>query len=334
MSLALITTTVNIPKVLELYRAYGSYVVMFVAGDARTPKQTIDFCKTVNARYLSMEEQHDLYPELSERIGRNTIARRNIALLEALKTGWQVIVTIDDDNWPMDRDYFAHFGQIFRWPFTGLQVQGGYSRWFDVGRLLDPVAPHRGFPLEVPSTYEIAHVIQAKIGVAAGICFGDPDISAITRIANRPIVAHGSALLTAGIAVAPDTWTVFNSQNTAFIRALAPCFLMLPQVGRYDDILASIIAQKIMRSLGLQVHFGKPFVWQQRNSHNLIKDLQAEIWGYANIFSIAGTIDRTILPEGTIIEQLRNLWRVIQPQLPDGSLALANTWLDTCEAIA
>ena len=89
---------------------------------------------------------------------------------------------------------------------------------------------------------------------------------------GRPIVHRVSELLRAGIVVNPKTThTVFNSQNTAVIRELAPAFFMVPQWGRYDDIFASLMVQRLMRERGLVTHFGQPFVWQQRNAHDLLK---------------------------------------------------------------
>ena len=110
---------------------------------------------------------------------------------------------------------------------------------------------------------------------------------------------------------------------------------MLPQIGRYNDIFASIVAQKIMRGLNLQVHFGKPFVWQQRNKHNLVTDLKNELWGYENIWPIAGHIDRLVLPLGnpSVIDKLRDIYLAVDPYLPGGVLPLANCWLDECQKL-
>ncbi len=337
MRTALITTTINVPKVLDLYRAHGSEVEIFVAADEKTPQLVEEFCGSKAINYLTLSSQDYLYPELSRLIGRNTIARRNIALLEALKWGAEIIVTVDDDNIPIASDYFDQFEIALATPFSGVQVRG-ISHWFDVGNFLDPPSPHRGFPLETLNAYEVEYAVDAKVGVAAGICLGDPDIAAFTRLARHPTVYRGSQLLDAGVVVSPDTWTVFNSQNTAFLRELAPCFLMLPQIGRYDDIFASIVAQKIMYDRGLQVHFGKPYVWQQRNPHNLVSDLKKELWGYENIWPISNHIAKLVLPlnGAGMIEQLRDLYLAIDPFMPawhTSALELATVWLDECDKI-
>ena len=295
MKTALITTTINIPVVLQLYRKLDPSVFFFVAADRKTPLEAYQLCADIpDCEIYSPDRQTELGYECSSLLGWNTIARRNIALLEALKWGADVIVTIDDDNIPANPLYFSSFN--FWILFNGLEATSA-SGWFDVGTLLDPISPHRGFPHTEASPPIFRPVVDAKIGVAAGICLGDPDISAVTRIANAPTVHRVSELLRAGIVTDPRvTRTVFNSQNTAFIRELAPCFLMVPQFGRYDDIFASLVAQRVMANLGLYVHFGQPFVWQQRNQHDLLKDLAAEQWGAENILDIAEALSTTKFP--------------------------------------
>ena len=44
MNTALVTTTINVPKVLSLYRRLDRDVRFFVAGDLKTPAETIEFC--------------------------------------------------------------------------------------------------------------------------------------------------------------------------------------------------------------------------------------------------------------------------------------------------
>ena len=82
---------------------------------------------------------------------------------------------------------------------------------------------------------------------------------------------------------------------------------MSPVLGRYDDIIASLVCQKAMRHLGTCVHFGEPFVFQQRNEHDLIKDLKAELWGMENILAVAEFLDRP-LSRGTSVNYTIQQW--------------------------
>lgn len=343
MKTALITTTINVPTVLSLYRKLDPDVRFFVAVEKDIKK-----CDPVTEWTLANIPNSWVVccgnPEYkcSDLIGWNTVARRNIALLEALKWGADVIVTIDDDNIPIRRDYFHDFQRLFdtRYPSHFAQMPNimvDETEWFDVGTLLDPVSPHRGFPHDRRETPSFTSVIDAKVGVAAGVCLGDPDICAVTRIARAPVVHQVSELLRAGIVVDPRrTHTVFNSQNTAFIRELAPCFLMVPSYGRYDDIFASLVAQRVMRERGYHVHFGSPLVWQQRNPHNLLRDLAQEQWGAEHILEFSAWLDsfhgvHDVV--GFLEVMATNLPRFIMERCPRGTQELWLAWLQDCESV-
>lgn len=361
MKTALILTTINVPKVLELYRAHSEDVRFFVAMDKKTPDAAFEFCnKMDNCEALS---EHGRYYKCSELIGWNTIARRNIAMLEALKWGADQIVVVDDDNYPIDSNYFGAFESALYCPFDGIQATSE-SGWFDVGTLLDPVAPHRGFPHVKKSPGVFTHRVGAKVGVAAGICLGDPDIDARTRIVSAPIVHRVSELLRAGIVVDPagerrielayddspepwgraaipthratsrGTWTVYNSQNTSIIRELAPAFFMFPQYRRFDDILASLTVQRLMREKGYVTHFGTPFVFQQRNKHDLLKDLAAEQWGSEHILDFAAWLDGFVFTgKERVTDQLRIMYHNPASWMPKGITELMAAWCDDCDSV-
>lgn len=296
MKVALVTTTINVPHVLKLYRKLGPDVKFFIALDKNAAFKQIAAADN-GAGFMNGDRRCSWFTptwqeqySCSELIGWNCIQRRNIATLEALKWGADIIVSVDDDNLALTPTYFEIFERVLA-GYSGLKASS-LSDWFDVGTLLDPVSPHRGFPRSKKSEPVFNSICDAKIGVAAGIVLGDPDIDACTRMVNGPIVHRVSELLRSGIVVDLHCKTVFNSQNTAFIRQLAPAFFMFPGLGRYDDICASLVMQRIMREKGLHVHFGQPFVIQQRNAHDLIKDLKAEIWGMAHVERFASFLDR------------------------------------------
>ena len=303
MKIALITTTVNVPTVLALYRKLGPDVAFFVAADEKTPLEAYEFCASIpNCEIYSPDRQRDLGYACSELLGWNCVERRNIALLEAVKSKADIIVTVDDDNAGFDWGYFEKMNDALdnARPWFGLKASSP-TGWFDPGALLVPQTKHRGFPISVPSRPVFEPVIDAKIGVAQGLCLGDPDIDAVTRIATAPIIHSVSELGRAGIVVDNKCWTVFNTQNTAFIRELAPAMFQPPGTGRYSDIYASLITQRVMRERGLHVHFGQPFIWQQRNQHDLIRDLRQEIDGMANVWKLAECLDGILMEVGASV---------------------------------
>ena len=106
MKLALITTTIYVPHALLRYRELNKEVMFFIAGDRKTPHQEVRRLVSTlgNAVYYSDTEQEKLGYRSSQVIGWNQVQRRNIALLEALKYGADIIITVDDDNVPLDID--------------------------------------------------------------------------------------------------------------------------------------------------------------------------------------------------------------------------------------
>lgn len=335
MKAALCTTTIHTPIALKAFRAINPDVRFFVALDQNTPEEAVNFCAydLPNTQVVYIQDQQKW--KCSELIGWQNIQRRNLAVLEALAWGAQVLIMWDDDNLFLDPAYFDHIAYAFSAPFNGIKVSSP-GKWFDVGQLLDPVAPHRGFPHQVKSDWRADSVVDAKVGVAAGICLGDPDISAVTRIANHPTVHCVSELLRSGIVVDNQTWTVFNSQNTAFVRELAPAMLLCPQFKRYDDIVASLVCQRVMRERGYHVHFGQPFVWQQRNEHDLTRDLSDELWGMTHLPTIARWLDHTpFVTSGSISGMVRDIYADMSHSgwCPPGVGELAHAWLADIEQV-
>jgi hypothetical protein len=352
MKVGLITTTVNVPMVLRLYRRLDSDVRFFVAVE-NDPVQAGRIQSWLYENVSNAATTCVGHPEYkcSDLTGWCTIARRNIALLEALKWGADVIVTIDDDNIPVDEDYFRSFRSVLdsdafapRIPFHGIKANGGFG-WFDPCSLQFPVGGRRvvqrGFPQNAMMTafrgMAFGSVADAKIGVAQGMILGDPDTSAVDRISQRPEVHQVSELLRAGIVTDPkECYAPLNSQNLAFIRQLAPCFLMVPSYDRYDDIYASLVAQRVMREHNLFVHYGQPFAFQQRNPHNLLADLRKEQWGAEHILELAAWLD-AFQGQHDVIGMLRvmatNLPKFITERCPRGTQELWLAWLSDCEAV-
>ena len=337
MKTALITTTINVPRVLELYRKLDSEVRFFVALDQKTPEEAVNFLRydLSNTHCVFIQEQQQY--EHSELIGWNTVARRNIALLEALKWGAELIVTIDDDNIPLRQEYFWDFQKLLdnQWAWHGLQI-GDYL--LDPGQLSFPTdgidsVVQRGFPQSsLTSIRPVEPITNAKIGVAQGVILGDPDTSAVDRISRHPQVHQVSELLRAGVVVSQKAYTVFNTQNTAFLRELAPAMFCNPHFGRYDDIYASLITQRIMKERDLYVHLGQPFVWQERNDHDLLKDLAAEQWGAEHIIELINYLRRAPLPDASVTDQCRVLTEGCAI-FSDEMKACARAWYNDVEKV-
>ena len=337
MKIFFATTTIHIPRALAVF-SKTSYRDHFfcIAGDRKTPDlKVVTFLEDVpNHAYYGIDYQLRLGYTCSQLIGENCVERRNIALLEAVRLGADVIVFWDNDNFCSGVGYFEQMSVMANL-YAGLCVSSSHS-WVDPGCLLVPQTKHRGFPIDIKPDPIFSPVVDARIGVCAGLVLGDPDIDAVTRIATAPSIHQVSELARTGVVTDPRiTSTVFNSQNTAFVRELAPAMFQPPGVGRYSDIYASLICQRVMAERNLHVHFGQPFVWQQRNAHNLVDDLRQEIDGMANVQRFGEWLRLARLRDGSTLDQTRQLYAQIGKTdfMPEAAVAAANAYLDDIEMV-
>jgi hypothetical protein len=292
MKIALITTTINVPSVLALYRRFdpSASVRFFVAGDQKTDhSKTQAFCDSIG-ECIYLPPSRQTY-KCSDLIGWGCVQRRNIALLEAVKWGADIIITIDTDNYPVAPNFFHAIEERLTHSFTGLSLEG-VNGWVDPGWLIEPAIAHRGMPKRLDRIF-CRPAIARDVGVVACTVIGSCDLSAVDRVAadraNQPRRYTGSSLA-AGVVVYPDkSWTVFNTQAVAFRRELAPAIAAWSGVGRFDDICGSLLAQRIMREKGFCTYMGAPIVWHEheRSDAELTRNIKGEVWGYENIERLA-----------------------------------------------
>ena len=338
MSICLITTTINVPEVLRLYRAMDGRVKFIIAGDQKTNHEAvIDLCSELgDVVYLSPDDQEKLGYASSRAIGWNCIMRRSIALLLAIRMGNEIIITIDDDNIPADPTWFYHpFKMRLTKPYYGPMARG-HNGWFNIGDLFDPPVAHRGFPsFDVPHGFEMAFTVKADVGVVAGLWYGDPDINAAERIVKRPLVTRIADVLQRGLVVEAGTFAPFNSQNTAYTRELAPLMPVWPHVGRYDDIWSSFVAQRVMWETGDHLFYGPPFTWQERNPQSALRNLKDEMYGMSMTVQFCEDLRKLELGDGSPVEKLVRAYGALQefPYLPDALKAFLRAWVADLEEV-
>jgi len=307
MKTALITTTINVPRVLSLYRAHDPDVMFFVAGDLKTPPEAKEFCEQLgNCVYIS-PEAHKQWKHV-EHIGFNSDSLRNCALLAAMRWGADLIFSTDSDMIPSEERFWYDVRHPIYTAFNGLQL-GAKDYWFDAGDFTIPQARQRGLPVDgfFGCNYEM--VSGVKIGVAQGEILGIPDSDACTTIVNKPFIHSGTDILHCGFVVHPDAKAVFNSQLTAFRAELAPAFAQFYFAqGRNTDIFASLLMRRIMRERDLYTYFGPPIAFHARKLRDRLPDLKAERYGVDNIAAYADYLNRAPLPSDiSVVEQCRIL---------------------------
>ncbi len=308
MKTSIITTTINIPTFLcEYYKNLEKYghdqqeIGFIIVGDNRTPKITEDFVKhySVNrywTEYWSPQKQDkwlkEKFPNKGESlrnvIPENDMRRRNFGYLRALEMGSDIIITIDDDNYPLPN-----------YDWLGLHTcnLGEYCQ--SISSANSFVNPCRFFDFELPfysRGYPFAHLFADTIEyfdardsresvLNMGLWVGKPDVDSYTNIVYPDLKTEYSQLLNSAYSIKMDNYFPINTQNTSFKKELSIFHNLymeplydLPS-HRFDDIWAGLFCLKLIHKKGKTASFGTPLVEHRRNIHNYQKDLQTEFIG-------------------------------------------------------
>lgn len=290
MKLAIISTTIHGEKGYLLYDRLAKQskftdVRFFIAGDKKSPPfDTSAFLCPIEYLTPKMQEGY----ASSESIGWGKPARRNIALLKAIESKPDFILTIDDDNIPSE-DYFDLWHEVATSPVQRIVVPIKaieHAHWHNYLRATDAEFEiyARGFP--IPFRYKNSTEVQEaskrilphEIGVFQGISIGDPDIDAKTRIVY-PKPTPLNAVREKNY-VLKDIWSPYNSQNTMFSKKLFPLAFMWPLAGRSEDIYASYVWQRFLFNNDMYAHIGDAVNRQVRGKRDDIRDLRLEVESY------------------------------------------------------
>jgi hypothetical protein len=351
---ALITTTINVPTVLERYvidwkRDSDEDLEIIVAGDVQTPAETQEYVEGVlDGTYIGIDTSNATRWRSHYVIGTRSIQRRNLALLHAISIGADVIITVDDDNLPSDHYVRRMLNRL------GAKRQSLWTSpngWFNPGGLLSPPTWARGFPIHERSTTPGAmlgvcgpggHRLVLgsthrpsvdptdvdSVAVVNGLTTGDPDVDAFERLANQPWATH--VMASQNMVLNTGTWAPINTQNTGFTREAAPLFQVMCGVGRYDDILASYVARAVLDSFHMHVSYGHPTTHSVRNEHDLIKDLENELFGY-RVTPLFCERLRSVTMTGSVINRLADAYEFVRDLLPAHTKDANDVWLDDVE---
>ncbi len=287
MKKAIVTTTINSPtEALVKFAEIGDQDGwdLIIVGDQKTPHQEYyDFEEKFECvKYISPDMQEGISKKLSDLIGWNCIQRRNFGFIVAYRDGAEIMATVDDDNIP-----YARWGQNCRVGRSeAVSIYKTSAIAFDPLSLTFPNLWHRGFPVQLLDERVLAkpQLLKRDILVQADMWDGAPDVDAACRITLNPMVTFNPSI----IPYASDKMGPFNSQNTFLSRKVFPAYFLFPHIGRMDDIWASYFMQKAFPD---SVIYAKASVYQDRNPHDLTKDLEAEMIGYRHSLDFIKWLD-------------------------------------------
>lgn len=300
----IVFTTINHPAILrDLYENIQRHghldeVKVWVVGDRKTPSSAATLAAEVSALgletvYFDIEAQDKwgrqfaLYPL----IPYNTDGRRVFGYLRALEDGCELMISIDDDNFPTSDDFVGFHrrtGQAWRQPM--LKEPSRFHNVceylvFEPSRLVFP----RGFPFQLRGQINQPQLVPspegAVIGVTEGLWFDEPDVDATTWLNGK--IKGVDYKGPDAVVFDASTWSPVNTQNTSVVRELIPAFVFVTmawpvpggKLDRYGDIWGGYFLLALMRGTRHHVAFGRPLVEHRRNPHNYVDDLRYEFWG-------------------------------------------------------
>lgn len=368
----IVATTIAVPRFLEIYRQnldhYGHLqdVKMWVIGDRKSPHESTEFAvgqrrEGLNVEYLDPDAQQEWlarFPDVGAMIPWNSDNRRNVGFLRALEEDCEILVSIDDDNFPVpESDFYAGHAD------TGHVVKrtmiNSSKGWFNICSelVLEPpvgVVP-RGYPHhERDSVARESDAMEVSLVAQAGLWVGDPDVDAATRLAFpvRAVATTGR-----NVALSPGTWSPINTQNTSVARRAIPAYyyvrMLEPLPGatldRYGDIWSGYFLTRCAEHMGESIGIGAPLVRHDRNAHDLLEDLKAEFWGMMLTPHLIQVLRQCSLSGDDYGQAARSLAKVLSDEaggveartaVPgvaaylDRIASHIRTWVDVCDELA
>jgi len=290
MNKYIVTTSIYPPSKATLKFLQMEDWKLIVVGDLKTPH---DLYKKLDLIYLDPTFQEERYRRLSNAIGWNCVMRRNLGFVYAYELGADIVASVDDDNIPytnwgynvvIDREIDADCYTNDSGVFDILQATNHKELW------------HRGYPLEYAKTSITKYEGQIKItpSIQADLWDGDPDIDAVCRKLYNP----QNLILDLKGPTISNSYSPFNSQNTFISRETLPYYMVLPYVGRMDDIWGGYICQYL---LNIRPVFFPASVTQERNIQSIKKNLEDEVLGYTTTAKMLQDMDNFVdyLPKKT-----------------------------------
>ncbi len=243
------------------------------------------------ARYLDVEDQESFleeFPAFKPLVPYNSDNRRNVGYLLAAMEGADVLAAVDDDNYVReDEDWYL--GHSLVGQYSSLPMVHCSNGWFNPCGMMDYdrdcIVYARGYPYakRTEPNVETRSLGSGRVVINGGLWLGDPDVDSPTRLTNP---AQAVRVNTPRLMLERGVFAPINTQNTTFHRDVIPAFYFVPvgdliggvPVERYGDIWAGFFASKVIHQVGDCISFGDPACDHKRNAHNLLNDLELEMW--------------------------------------------------------
>ena len=220
---------------------------------------------------------------------RQNAGIRSYGFWKAYTLGADVIITLDDDCFPVDRDFVEQHAANL-----SSSAPEGWTNTY----------PHREFVFTRGIPYHVRN--KHQVVISHGLWTNKIDLDAKTQLKvgsiNMPTYPPMLQFVPSGV------YFPMCSMNLAFRREATP-LMYFPLMGfdpdgkpwgydRFDDIWAGIFTKKICDHLGLAVINGSPFV-EHRKASDPHKNLLKEKKGIKTNETLWKVVDRVVLTQKT-----------------------------------
>ncbi|XP_060064400.1 uncharacterized protein LOC132544768 [Ylistrum balloti] len=337
---AVVTTIFPPSKAVKYISSLLNWCLVIVA-DTKTPPEAAylseielnkETSKTV--KYLSLEEQYTLYPLLADVIPIQHFGRKNIGYMYAIHHKAKYIWDFDDDNnGIVDLDDFKtdHFDYVTICNTTHNPLMNPYP-YFGV---TETYTWPRGFPLQdIKNKTSMPNFCHASdtvhLGIVQSLANQQPDIDAIYRLTrDAPFTFRATTKSHLPIVVPANMFAPFNAQATLWLPSAFP-YLALPISvnGRVSDIWRSYIAQFFLHQNDVRLAFSPPYVTQERNTHNILRDFNAELDLYQKSKQFVNLLSsETSRNHPNLLELFKDLYS--RGYLEEADIQFADAWAKT-----
>ena len=243
---------------------------------------------------------HYSWQDIDKELGKNSwiIPRKNAGIrsygfLKAFQKGVDIIITLDDDCYPVKNQDFVnqHLENLSYWAPVD---------WF-------PTYPHRKYFYTRGVPYAVRN--KKEVVISHGLWKGVVDFDAPTQLLNMDLNIPTSFPFVEFI---PENYFYpMCSMNLAFKSKITP-IMYFPPMGydnkgnnwgydRFDDIWAGIFSKKILDHLGYAVVNGAPFV-EHRKASDVFKNLQKEASGIKTNEILYKEVQKLELKSKTVLD--------------------------------
>lgn len=276
----IIITTINPPSQQVIHYSQTNDWDLIIVGDSKTNDELY---LNLNCIYLGLKEQKCFFPSFYNKIPLNSYARKMFGYLYAIKNKYDVIYDTDDDN--KYTENLDDYNQIARKCKTCTTM--GFVNLYKV--FTDKNIWPRGIPpndsVSISKLPELSNeTYHENSSLIQGLVNNDPDVDAYYRINinNKSFVFEKDP----GYDIILDKYSVFpiNTQNTFWTdpAMFYAMYLPITVTFRYTDILRGFVALFQFWKNNKHVKITFPTAHQDRNEHDLQKDMESELSMYAS----------------------------------------------------